>query len=115
MEYYNQLILEGIINRRMLREAGEGGKLGLDSSLVGGTKPNSSQAGFNPGGDTSTVIGGIAGLGFDPSPKMASYGRELDQMYYQRPVQYSRSDYMRAYQAYLEAEEAEKRRRRMGR
>ena len=95
---------------------GEGGELGLDTSIVSGIKPNSSQAGFNPGGDPSTVIGGIAGVGYDPSPKMASYGRELDQMYYQRPVQYSRSDYMRAYQAYLRAERAkEERRRRTGR
>lgn len=111
MEYYNQLILEGIINRRMLREVGGGGdetlQLASDAAVQ---KQQGSYAGYHPLGDTSRVVGGIAALSPDPSPKSSDYGRALDQMYYQRPVQYSRSDYMRAYQAYLEKEKERKRR-----
>lgn len=98
MEYYNQLILEGIIRRRMIREAGGGG--GLETDVAANVKPNSSYPGYNPGGDLGLVVGGIAGLSPDPGVKSSYSG--LDQMYYQGRPRYSKADYMRAYAAYLE-------------
>jgi len=96
----------------MLREVG--GDLGLDTSVATNVKPNSTYAGFNPGGDLSTVVGGIAGIGEDPSPRIANYGQRFNnRAYNQMPYQYSRADYMAAYRAYIAQEE--KRRRRMGR
>ena len=112
MNYYNQVILEGIIHRRMLRESGE---LGLDTAVATNVKPNSTYAGFNPGGDLSTVVGGIAGIGADPSPKTANYGQRFNnRAYNQMPYRPSKADYMAAYRAYIEQQE-EERRRRMGR
>jgi hypothetical protein len=106
MEYYNQLILEGIIRRRMIREAEDPPELEPSVSIQNRVN---SYPGYNPGGDTGLVVGGIAGLSPDPGVKSSYSG--LDQGYYQGRPRYSKADYMRAYAAYLE----DLKRRRMGR